>query len=173
MNNLSEETFFSSGLAPEELEEILQQIDLNLNARPLLQKNKTIANPEELYILSAPPAMQDYLALINEIRNARAPYYVVNGNIFSKLIKITHNFVVKIFGRKQAYYNELTINLLQSIAGDLQLYQAYSMNQTALINVLSRELRAMRDRQIEMEHEQLLAVNDREFKKKAVQRKTK
>ncbi len=174
MSQTSDSIFSSTGLAPEELEEILQQIDANLHARPLLQKNKTIANPNDLYTLSAPPPLRNYMILLEEIHNSKAPYYVVSGNIISKLIKKAHNFIVKIFGSKQAYYNQLNMNLLQSIIGDLQTYQAHFEKQTWLINILSQEVLTLRNLQNEMQNQQSTASSrDINNKKKTSRIKTK
>jgi predicted ribosome quality control (RQC) complex YloA/Tae2 family protein len=158
MESKKSEPFFSANLPPEELEEILQQIEDNLSTRPLLHKEGDARPQGNLHTLPLPTESPNFLALVTELRNARAPYYVVSGNFVTKVIKQVHNIVMKVFGRKQAYFNELTINLLQAMGTDLQGRQEYTQKQALLVNMLAREIRAQRVKiaALESEHEQLL-----------------
>lgn len=145
------EPFFSANLPPEELEEILQKIDDNLSTHPL-HPNQTDPRPEgDLYTLPIPPEPPDFLGLVTEIRNARAPYYVVSGNFVAKIIKWLHNMVMKVFGRKQAYFNEHTLNLLQALGAELQGRQEYIRKQALLVNILAREIRTQREKIVSLE----------------------
>jgi hypothetical protein len=165
------EPFFSASLPPEELEAILQQIDENLSTHPVLRDPMDTLPRNDLFTLPLPPEPPDFPALIAEIRNARAPYYVINGNLIAKTLKRLHNTVMRFFGRKQAYFNELTLNLLQAMATDLQSRQEHIRKQALLINMLSREVRAQREKITSLESEQSVSSRDTKPPKRAVVKK--
>jgi hypothetical protein len=132
------EFMFSLGLDREVLEEILQKIDENLATRSLLYQDSPLpeaslpnhrATPFSSSILPPPP---NFAERITEIRNAQAPYYVLQGNPLIKLIKRLHNLVLKVFGRKQAYFNRLTLDLLDVMSGYLSLFYEYSKTRSVL-----------------------------------------
>jgi hypothetical protein len=135
-------SFFSASFTPAMLEEILQRIDENLYLRPLLAAQ---AKPGEEHHyqfdpLPLPPTPPSFFERITEIRNAQAPYYVVSGNFLARLVKRTHNLALKLFGRKQAYFNNLTLNLLESMADYLHVLQEHNKAQSSQIEALARQV---------------------------------
>ncbi len=144
--NSDSQSPFTAGVTPETLEEILQRIDENLATRSLLHDKSDATgdskpdNNAELFHLPLPPAPPNFFERIIEIRNAQAPYYVVNGNPIAKLIKKAHNLVIKVFGRKQAYFNNLTLNVLEALAVYVSALQEHNKSQSVLTNALSRQM---------------------------------
>jgi len=134
----SPEFLISLGVDRESLEEILQKIDENLATRSLLYQNSLL--PESsllnkraiLFSSSILPPPPNFAEQITEIRNAQAPFFVLQGNPFIKLIKRFHNLVLKVFGRKQAYFNHLILNLLDVMSGYLSLFYEYSNERSVL-----------------------------------------
>ena len=110
------------------LEELFQRIHDNVYSHSLLS--------DQTKLPSLPP---DLLERITALRHAQAPYYVVSGNPLTKLIKKVHNLVLKLFGRKQAYYNNLTLDLLESMAAFLQALQEHNKTQASRIESLTRQ----------------------------------
>jgi len=87
-----------------------------------------------------PPSPPNFFERITEIRNAQAPYYVISGNFISKFIKRMHNLVLKLFGRKQAYFNNLTVSVLEAMAAYLSALQEHNKSQSVLANALARQM---------------------------------
>jgi len=113
----------------EKLEEIFQRIHDNVYSQSLLS--------DQMKLPSFPP---DLFERITAIRQAQAPYYVVSGSPLTRLIKRVHNLVLKLFGRKQAYYNELALDLLESLTVILQALQEYNKTQASRIESLTRQV---------------------------------
>lgn len=127
-------SFFDANIAPEELEQILQSIDENIAARSVLRE-ATATTPRP-YTLPVPAPVPDFSAAITMIRNAQAPYYVVSGSLPGRVIKKALNLFIKIFGRKQAYYNELTLDVLNALAAHMHTLQQQNSSQVNVINDL-------------------------------------
>lgn len=139
-NFTSSQSFGS--VTPDDLEEIFQQIHDNVHLHPIMSNQKNalsdvIAQMDTLLPPTPPP---DLLEKIAAIRNAQAPYYVVSGNPVARLIKRLHNLVLKVFGRKQAYYNALTLDLLESMVSYLHALQEHSKAQSSLIEALTQQV---------------------------------
>ena len=113
----------------DKLEEIFQRIHDNVYSHSLLS--------DQTKLPSFPP---DLFERITALRHAQAPYYVVSGNPLTRLIKRVHNLVLKLFGRKQAYYNDLTLDLLESMAAFLQALQEHNKTQASRIESLTRQV---------------------------------
>lgn len=113
----------------DKLEEIFQRIHDNVYSHSLLS--------DQMKLPSFPP---DLFERITAIRQAQAPYYVVSGNPLTRLIKKVHNLVLRLFGRKQAYYNDLTLDLLESMTAFLQALQEYNKTQASRIESLTRQV---------------------------------
>ena len=113
----------------DKLEELFQRIHDNVYSHSLLSEQTTLP--------SFPP---DLLERITALRQAQAPYYVVSGNPLTRLIKKAHNLVLKLFGRKQAYYNNLTLDLLESMAAFLQALQEHNKTQASRIESLTKQV---------------------------------
>jgi hypothetical protein len=131
---------FDAGIEPEELEKILQSIDANLAGKPVSYsvaavENKVQPAPRSL-ILPAPAPVPDFASTITLIRNARAPYYVVSGSLPGRIVKKGFNLFIKVFGRKQAYYNELTLDVLGALAAHTNTVQQQNLSQVSVINDL-------------------------------------
>ena len=140
-NSPTPPSFSPASSSPDKLEEILQRIHDNVYSRSLLS-NQTrplpeYSSPVDLRLL--PPLPPDLLEKITVIRNAQAPYYVVSGNTLTRVVKRLHNLVLKLFGRKQAYYNNLTLDLLESVAAYLYALQEHSKVQSSRIEALTRQ----------------------------------
>ena len=122
----------------DKLEEIFQRIHDNVYSHSLLsdQKNPLSEHRDQIGPVMLPPFPPDLLERITALRNARAPYYLVSGNPLTRLIKRVHNLVLKLFGRKQAYYNQLTLDLLESMAAYLQALQEHNKTQSSRIEAL-------------------------------------
>lgn len=138
-NSPKTQSFSSS---PDNLEEILQRIHDNVYSRSLLSnETKPMSNySNQMDSPLLPPLPPDLLEKINVIRNAQAPYYVVSGNPLTRMIKTVHNLVLKLFGRKQAYFNNLTLDLLESMAAYLHALQEHSKAQSSRIEALARQV---------------------------------
>jgi hypothetical protein len=141
------------------LEEILQRIDENLHVHTVIADESKPMEPTspQLTLLPPPPAPPDFLARIYEIRSAHAPFYVVSGSFPARLLKRAHNLVMKFFGRKQAYYNNLTLNLIETMAASLASTQTHLKSQSALINALSSQMALQQS-----DYQQLFARAERE-----------
>jgi hypothetical protein len=113
----------------EKLEDIFQRIHDNVYSHSLLS--------DQMKLPSFPP---DLFERITAIRQAQAPYYVVSGNLLTKLIKKVHNLVLGLFGRKQAYYNNLTLDLLESMTAFLEALQEYNKMQASRLESLTRQV---------------------------------
>lgn len=126
----------------DETERLLERVDENLLSRRLWQQADS--QPEDgvfVPTIPLPPIGTDMTYPLAEMRSSDAPYYVVNGNVLSRIIKSLHNLVVKVFGRKQAYFNTLTMNNLEALARDLKAMHEYSKVQSIQINLLSHRVR--------------------------------
>jgi hypothetical protein len=129
--------------SPEKLEEIFQRIHDNVYSRSLLSDQTKLLLEEysnQIDALLLPTLPPDLLEKITAIRNVRAPYYVVSGNPLTKIIKSLHNLVLKFFGRKQAYYNSLTLDLIESMAAYLQALQEHSKTQSSRLEALTTQM---------------------------------
>jgi hypothetical protein len=128
--------------SPDNLEKVLQRIHDNVYSRPLLS-NQTNLLPDYSKQMDSPlipPFPTDLLEKITLIRNAQAPYYVVSGNPLTKIIKRFHNLVLKLFGRKQAYYNNLTLDVLENMVAYLHVLQEHHKAQSSRIEALTRQV---------------------------------
>ena len=154
-------SFFSASFPPAMLEEILQRIDENLYSRPVLS-NQTERGTESIHgfdHLPLPPLPPDFLEKIAVMRNAQAPYYVVSGNPITRLIKRMHNLVLKVFGRKQAYFNNLAVHVLEATVAYLSASQEHNKSQTVLTNSLARQMTLQMEQftAMQTDYEQLVA----------------
>jgi len=122
----------------DKLEEIFQRIHDNVYSHSLLsdQGNPLSDHRDQIGPVMPPPFPPDLLERITAIRNAQAPYYIVSGNPLTRLIKRAHNLVLKLFGRKQAFHNHLTLDLLESMAAYLQALQEHNKTQSSRIEAL-------------------------------------
>jgi len=129
--------FFDANLANEELEQILQNIDENIAARSASRQvtNQAEAAPSH-YTLPVPAPVPDFSSAITLIRNAQAPYYVVSGGLLGRIVKKTFNLFIKFFGRKQAYYNNLNLDVLSALVAHINTLQQQNMSQVNVINDL-------------------------------------
>ncbi len=136
------------------LEEILQRIDENLYLHPLIADQSKPAEQQHYQFnqLPLPPTPPNFFERVAEIRGAQAPYYAVSGNFLARLIKRTHNLVLKVFGRKQAYFNNLTLNLLESMAAFTSATQEHIKSQSVLTNALANQITLQ-----QTDYQQLLA----------------
>lgn len=138
-NSNDPKAFLWAEVSPTVIEEVLQHIDENLYSHPLLSDETAEGRKNEFGFdsLPFPPAPSGFPEKIREIHNAQAPYYVVSGNLIAKIIKTAHNLVIKIFGRKQAYFNNLILDVLDNMAS---YWQEYHKIQTAQINTLAGQI---------------------------------
>ena len=122
----------------DKLEEIFQRIHDNVYSHSLLsdQRNPLSDQRDQIGPVMLPPLPPHLLERIAAIRNTQAPYYIVSGNPLTRLIKRVHNLVLKLFGRKQAFYNHLTLDLLESMAAYLQDLQEHNKTQSSRIEAL-------------------------------------
>ena len=146
----------------DKLEDILQRIHDNVYSHSLLSDPaKRPSDPShQIGPLMPPPFPPDLLERINALRHAQAPYYVVSGNPFARLIKRLHNLVLKLFGRKQAYYNHLSLDLLESMTTYLKAVQEHNKTQTSRIESLVQQVTFQTEQlaALEAEHQKLLAA---------------
>jgi hypothetical protein len=128
----------SGAVAPDPLEEILQRIHDNVYSHPLLpnQTNPLADHLRQMDALLLPPPPPDLLEKVTALRSAQAPYYIVSGSLPVRIVKRLHNLVLKVFGRKQAYYNNLTLDLLESTVSYLHILQEHTRAQASLIEAL-------------------------------------
>jgi hypothetical protein len=133
----------------DELEELFQRIHDNVYSHSLLS--------DRLKLPSVPP---DLLGRITALRQARAPYYVVTGNPLTRLTKKVHNLILKLFGRKQAYYNNLTLDLLESMTTFLQALQEYNQTQASQIQSLTKQVMLQADEfaALQAEYQKLMSA---------------
>lgn len=131
----------------DKLEEIFQRIHDNVYSHSLLS--------DQTKLPSLPP---DLLERITALRHAQAPYYVVSGNPLTRLVKRLHNLVLKLFGRKQAYHNQLTLDLLESMTTYLQSVQEHNKMQTSRTESLVQQVRYQAEQlaALEAEYQKLL-----------------
>jgi hypothetical protein len=113
----------------DKLEELFQRIHDNVYSHSLLSDQPKL-----------PSFTPDLLERITALRNSQAPYYVVSGNPLTRLVKKVHNLVLKLFGRKQAYYNNLNLDLLESTTVFLQALQEHNKTQASRIESLTRQV---------------------------------
>jgi hypothetical protein len=126
----------------DETERLLERVDENLLSRRLWQlADSQPEGGESIPTIPLPPTGADLTYPLAEMRSSDAPYYVVNGNILARIVKSLHNLIVKVFGRKQAYFNNLTMNNLEALARDLKAMHEYSKVQSIQINLLSHRIR--------------------------------
>jgi hypothetical protein len=139
---------FEESITPEELERILQKIDENLaGASGLGQANvigKTGMNFSR-YTLPIPAPVPDFNSTLTVMRNADAPYYVIDGSLPSRIIKKTFNLFIKVFGRKQAYYNALNLNILNLLVSYIHTLQQQNNSQVNMINDLVNSVAQLED----------------------------
>jgi hypothetical protein len=113
----------------EKLEEILQSIQDNVYSHSLLSESTKL-----------PVFPPNLIERLTALRHAQAPYYVVSGHPLARLVKRAHNLVLKLFGRKQAYHNQLTLDLLEDMTTYLQSLQEYHKVQASRIESLTAEI---------------------------------
>lgn len=113
--------FSSMHLKPEELEEILRRIDENLALRPLMHGNSSITEPSTtLGGSSVPTDLSDLYCKLERIRHAQAPFFVIKGNWLHKLLRHLLNLPIRVFGKKQAFFDREALELLGLITTQLQ-----------------------------------------------------
>ncbi len=146
----------------DKLEEIFQRIHDNVYSRSLLSDQTKLPSEDSHPTgpLVLPPFPPDLLERIAALRNARAPYYVVSGNPLVRLLKRLHNLVIKLFGRKQAYYNHLTLDLLESMTTYLQAVQEHNKTQSSRIEALVSQVtyQAAQLAALQADHEKLVSA---------------
>ena len=119
----SDQPLFSAELNPAELEEILRRIDENLALRPILPGQPTGESGLET---AAPPlpGWPDLAWRLQEIRQRQSPYFVVNGPDLANQLRRLLNLPLRVFGRKQAYFNGEALDVLGEIVAQLQALRA-------------------------------------------------
>ncbi len=102
-------------LSPKELTEILQKVDDDIRRRNELVEGGSFS-PEESF-LNPPPALilPDLIARINENQDYHAPLYNSQGWSIASIVKKILNIPIKIFARKQQYYNQEILEMLLEI----------------------------------------------------------
>ncbi|MFO7167188.1 MAG: hypothetical protein DIU80_004085 [Chloroflexota bacterium] len=103
----------SSSLAPEELDALLRRIDENLELRSVLRSNTTATNPTV-----APPALPDLTPRFGQLellRRLGELLYVHTGSLLPDLGRRFLNLPIKIFARKQIFYNRELNSMLTAL----------------------------------------------------------
>ena len=153
-------SLFSASVPPAVIEEVLQRIHENVYLHPLIAEQLKPGGQlhDQFDYLPPLPTPPNFSETINEIRSAQAPFYVVSGNFLARLIKRAHNQVLKLFGRKQAYFNNLTLNLLESMAAYLHALQEHDKAQSSRIESLTSQvlLQAEQLTALRMEYQKML-----------------
>jgi|GEM_PF-5486122 len=162
--------FFNASLVPEELEQILQNIEANISARSAVHPS---AIPR--YTLPVPAPVPDFAAAIAALRTAQAPYYVADGSLPARVVKKILNLFIKIFGRKQAYYNTLNLDMLGAFAAHMNTLQLQNNSQVNVINDLVQTVAQLENTLEELHTAQIPGqkINSKNTaqRKKTVQRK--
>lgn len=127
--------FFDANIDPGELEKILQSIDESIAARSASHQVSAVNTPQR-YTLPLPAPVPDFSTAITVIRNAQAPYYVVSGSLPGRVVKRIFNLFIKVFGRKQAYYNTLTLDVIQALVAHMNTLQQQNTSHVNVINDL-------------------------------------
>ncbi len=114
------QSFVESDLDPAELEEILRRIDENLELRPLL--NRSLHPTGVDGSAGAPPLPEtgDFAWRLQNLKNLRAPLFVVYGRGLRDRLKQALNLPIKLFGRKQILFNRDLLEMLQMLLVFLQ-----------------------------------------------------
>lgn len=126
-----------------ETERLLDRVDENLLSRRFLQPAVSLLENDDTSVptIPLPPAGVDMEFPLSEMRGSEAPYYVVNGSGLARILKRLHNMVLKVFGRKQSYFNNLAINHLETLSHEMEALREYTKIQTLQINLLSHRIR--------------------------------
>jgi hypothetical protein len=86
-------------IEPQELARLLRRVEENLATRPLLVRDAK----------SGLPTIHD---LLQQLHTMHAPLYVANGYRAADLLKRALNLPIRLFGRKQARFNQDLLDLL-------------------------------------------------------------
>lgn len=130
------------GISSDELERILQSIDEALYIRSkLTSANNLNQNFENSKITIPTFSLSNNLSpILRDITTSQAPYYVISGNWFQVFIKRVHNIILKLFARKQAYFNGLVYKALSEINQMLIDNQKVVENNLKFINLVQEEI---------------------------------
>lgn len=145
MENSSPHSFDIPGISSDELEHILQSIDDAFYVRRKLCSPDTFYQNIENSKISMPPFSLSYdlFPLLRDISTSQAPYYVISGTRTQIFIKRIHNYILKLFARKQAYFNDLVYKALSEInqiVVSIMDYQKVVENNVRFSNLFQEEL---------------------------------
>jgi predicted SAM-dependent methyltransferase len=148
---------FRASLPPQEVEAILRRIDENLALRPLLA-NELSPSTVNGVDLPPPPGVPEAPNLqwhVEEVKRRDAPFFFTGGTGLARWVRRLLNLPIKVFGRKQAYFNREILAALSQMAAQLTHlrrqaeYQAqlYEGLQKATARLASLEQRLMESSQ--------------------------
>lgn len=111
----------ASLLSPEEITQILEKVDDDIRRKNELLE-ETASAPQGSF-LNPPPALilTDLLARINENQGYHAPLYTSQGWSIDSIVKKILNLPIKIFARKQQYYNQEILEMLLEINKNIKV----------------------------------------------------
>lgn len=132
--------FFQANMPPQEIEEILRRIDENLALRPLLA-NEPSVSPASGADLLPPPGLPEAANLqwhIEEVKRRDAPFFFTGGTGPARWARRLLNLPIKVFGRKQAYFNREILAALSQMASQLTHLRRQAEYQAQLYEGLQR-----------------------------------
>ncbi|MDD5367989.1 MAG: hypothetical protein PHQ40_02795 [Anaerolineaceae bacterium] len=111
----SNSPFFDANFDYSEIAQILEKIDNNIRFREeLFKPDENEAFTDELPPPS-PVSIPDVGNRVSENKNYHAPYFISNTRSLSSLVKLLLNLPIKLFGRKQHYFNREVLDMLASL----------------------------------------------------------
>lgn len=123
-------------LPPGEVERILKRIEENLAFRKVLKDAGSPATePPPL------PPVAGFDERHQRLRRLNAPFFVPEGSGLSALFRRLLNLPLRVFGHKQAQFNEQSIDLTTQLVASF--HQALTEQRNALI-ALSKDVEALR-----------------------------
>ncbi len=109
---------FIGGIDPQEIADVLHRIDENINMRSVLGFGK-INQDIQINI----PDLDSTIDRIHHLYHLSSPFYSVYGSPAKRIVRWLLNVPLRVFARRQAYYNRESLQISAEIANHAQSLQ--------------------------------------------------
>ncbi len=109
---------FIGGIDPQEIADVLHRIDENINMRSVLGFGK-INQDIQINI----PDLNSTIDRIHHLYHLSSPFYSVYGSPAKRIVRWLLNVPLRVFARRQAYYNRESLQISAEIANHAQSLQ--------------------------------------------------
>lgn len=165
MESSSNQPLFSSGLDAAEVEQILKRIDEHIFLRSIIQEQSGHDTATAGVQMPVLPSLDDYTWRLERLRIVDAPLFGIGSFSPKGIVKWLLNVPIRIFGRKQLFYNREVLELLNVTRSQflaLQQYASYTANLSESILQLQIEV-AQLNEQIDVQKIKVLSEQNEQI----------